>query len=125
MVGGGGLPASALELEHRHGAVGLQRPLDPHPAPNSPTPTPVVAEAGDPRLQLRRETTTDQPESPARHGWRGWCNQTLGLSLAASPAERASRARRVRIQRPLETHRTVAVLQLKGGRRWWFSRPHL
>jgi MinD-like ATPase involved in chromosome partitioning or flagellar assembly len=85
------------------------------PAPSSSTPTPVVAEAGDPRLQLRRETTTETPESPARHGWRGWCNQTLGLSLAASPAERASRARRVRIQRPLETHRTVAVLQLKGG----------
>ena len=85
------------------------------PAPSSSTPTPVVAEAGDPRLQLRRETATETPESPARHGWRGWCNQRLGLSLAASPAERASRARRVRIQRPLETHRTVAVLQLKGG----------
>ena len=85
------------------------------PAPSSSTPTPVVAEAGDPRLQLRRETTTETPESPARHGWRGWCNQRLGLSLAASAAERASRARRMRIQRPLETHRTVAVLQLKGG----------
>lgn len=79
------------------------------------TPPPVIVEAGDPRLQLRRETTTETPESPARHGWRGWCNQALGLSLAASPAERASRARRARIQRPLETHRTVAVLQLKGG----------
>ena len=85
------------------------------PAPTSSTSAPVVVEAGDPRLQLRRETTTDTPESSARQGWRGWCNQALGLSLAASAAERASRARRARIQRPLETHRTVAVLQLKGG----------
>jgi MinD-like ATPase involved in chromosome partitioning or flagellar assembly len=75
----------------------------------------IVVDAGDPRLQLRRETTTDQPEAPAREGWRGWCNHTLGMSLGPSAAEQAARARRARIQRPLDTHRTVAVLQLKGG----------
>ena len=86
-------------------------------APSSRTPaSPVlVAAPGDPRLHLRREENTDQPEAPARGGWRGWCNHTLGMSLAASAAERATRARRLRIQRPLQTHYTVAVLQLKGG----------
>ncbi|WP_272027631.1 hypothetical protein [Kocuria rosea] len=91
-------------------SVPTHEPVRPQTAPAA-----TIVETGDPRLQLRREATTETPESPARHGWRGWCNQTLGLSLSASPAEQASRARHVRIQRPLETHRTVAVLQLKGG----------
>ncbi|WP_272027805.1 MinD/ParA family ATP-binding protein [Kocuria rosea] len=104
-------PPSSTLAPARQGQSALLR----DPAPTTPTPAPVVVEAGDARLQLRRETTTETLESPARHGWRGWCNQALGLSLAASAAERASRARRTRIQRPLQTHRTVAVLQLKGG----------
>ncbi|MEG9250115.1 hypothetical protein V6S67_18650 [Arthrobacter sp. Soc17.1.1.1] len=75
----------------------------------------VQVEPGDERIKLRPEVRAEKTAAPAREGFRGWLNTTFKANLAASPAEQASRARRARIQRPLETHCTMAVVQLKGG----------
>lgn len=100
-------------------------------APSTPSPEPVAApqepqiqraastavqvEPGDERIKLRPEVKAEKTAAPAREGFRGWLNATFKANLAASPAEQASRERRARIQRPLETHCTMAVVQLKGG----------
>ncbi len=78
-------------------------------------PAAVQVEPGDERIKLRPEVKAEKTAAPAREGFRGWLNTTFKANLAASPAEQASRARRARIQRPLETHCTMAVVQLKGG----------
>ncbi|MUK03264.1 hypothetical protein GM708_15955 [Vibrio cholerae] len=78
-------------------------------------PTAVQVEPGDELIKLRPEVKAEKTAAPAREGFRGWLNTTFKANLAASPAEQASRERRVRIQRPLETHCTMAVVQLKGG----------
>ncbi|WP_104181675.1 hypothetical protein [Arthrobacter sp. B0490] len=75
----------------------------------------MQVEPGDERIKLRPEVKAEKTAAPAREGFRGWLNTTFKANLAASPAEQASRARRARIQRPLETHCTMAVVQLKGG----------
>ncbi|MBG6218734.1 MinD-like ATPase involved in chromosome partitioning or flagellar assembly [Arthrobacter sp. CAN_A6] len=77
--------------------------------------TAIQVEPGDARIQLRPEVRAEKAAAPARVGWRGWLNATFKANLTASPAEQASRERRARIQRPLETHCTMAVVQLKGG----------
>jgi MinD-like ATPase involved in chromosome partitioning or flagellar assembly len=90
----------------------------PHPTPQA-TPqagsAAIQVEPGDERIQLRPEVKAEKAAAPAREGFRGWLNATFKANLAASPAEQASRERRARIQRPLETHCTMAVVQLKGG----------
>ena len=78
-------------------------------------PTAVQVEPGDERIKLRPEVKAEKAAAPAREGFRGWLNATFKANLVASPAEQASRERRARIQRPLETHCTMAVVQLKGG----------
>jgi MinD-like ATPase involved in chromosome partitioning or flagellar assembly len=85
------------------------------PQAQQPVPTAVQVEPGDERIKLRPEVKTEKTAAPAREGFRGWLNATFKANLAASPAEQASRERRARIQRPLETHCTMAVVQLKGG----------
>ncbi|WP_024476400.1 MinD/ParA family ATP-binding protein [Arthrobacter sp. CAL618] len=89
----------------------------PAPAPEkTPSPvTPVQVEQGDARIQLRPEVKAEKAAAPAREGFRGWWNATFKANLAATPTELATRARRARIQRPLESHCTMAVVQLKGG----------
>lgn len=76
---------------------------------------PAAPESGARSLQLRRETAPEKAPAAAREGWRGWVNAAFNTRLAASPAERRTRDRRTRIQRPLNTHMTAATLQLKGG----------
>lgn len=93
---------------------------EPVAAPQEPqvqrtVPTAVQVEPGDERIKLRPEVKAEKTAAPAREGFRGWLNTTFKANLAASPAEQASRERRTRIQRPLETHCTMAVVQLKGG----------
>ena len=78
-------------------------------------PQPVVLDPGDPRLQLPRETRSPATGSPAKEGWRGWTNTVLRTKLGPGGAEQRNRHRRTRIQRPLDTHRTMAVVDLKGG----------
>ncbi|WDF35182.1 hypothetical protein PTW37_17050 (plasmid) [Arthrobacter agilis] len=89
----------------------------PAPAPEeTPLPVaPVQVEPGDPRVQLRPQVKAEKAAAPAREGFRGWWNATFKANLAATPGELATRARRARIQRPLDSHRTMAVVQLKGG----------
>ncbi|WP_104118445.1 hypothetical protein [Arthrobacter sp. B1805] len=84
-------------------------------AASQPVPVTVQVEPGDARIKLRPEVKAEKAAAPAREGFRGWLNATFKAKLAASPAEQASRERRARIQRPLETHCTMAVVQLKGG----------
>lgn len=66
-------------------------------------------------MQLRPEARAERSAAPAREGWRGWLNSTFKAKLSATPAELVNRGRRARIQRPLEMHCTMAVVQLKGG----------
>ncbi|MCU1633063.1 MAG: hypothetical protein JWM61_1715 [Micrococcaceae bacterium] len=80
-----------------------------------PTTTAVQVEPGDARLQLRPEVRAEKKATPAREDWRGWLNSTFKANLAPSAPEQAGRTRRTRIQRPLDTHCTMAVVQLKGG----------
>ncbi len=90
-------------------------PVHQEPQTQQTVPAAVQVELGDERLKLRPEVKAEKVAAPARQGWKGWFNTTFKANLAASPAEQASRERRVRIQRPLETHCTMAVVQLKGG----------
>ncbi len=87
----------------------------PVPQVEQSGPTTVQVEPGDERIKPRPEVKAEKTAAPARKGFRGWLNATFKANLAASPAEQADRERRARIQRPLETHCTVAVVQLKGG----------
>ncbi|MDF9277444.1 hypothetical protein P4U43_06510 [Arthrobacter sp. EH-1B-1] len=75
----------------------------------------VQVESDDPRMRLRPEIPAEKALTPAREGWRGWSNAAFKTHLAPTGAEQANRDRRSRIQRPLDSHRTVAVVQLKGG----------
>lgn len=84
------------------------------PVPQA-VPVAVQVDVNDARLQLRPEVRADKTASPAREGWRGWLNATFKANLAPSAPEQSSRERRGRIQRPLDAHRTMAVVQLKGG----------
>lgn len=78
----------------------------------APGPSPVP---DDPRLQLRREERPGKTPSAASRGWRGWINTVFKTRLAASSDEKTTRDRWNRIQRPLDTHMTMATVQLKGG----------
>lgn len=80
-----------------------------------PAPAAIQVEPGDARIQLRPEVRAEKKAAPAREGWRGWLNATFKANLAPSAPEQDSRERRARIQRPLDAHRTMAVIQLKGG----------
>lgn len=86
-------------------------------APQEPqaVPAAIPVEPGDARIKLRPQVKAEKIAAPAREGFRGWLNATFKANLAASPAEQASRKCRARIQRPLEAHCTMAVVQLKGG----------
>lgn len=116
----------------------------PCPDSSVPEPHPVSepAEQKTPPVQHRDEHRSATPrgsaeeaspaarsEEPATEGFAGWCNRTLNMSLPPSAQERQRRAQKLdadqrkvaerhvrqRIQRPLESHRTIAVVQLKGG----------
>lgn len=87
-------------------------PADPAAIESDP---PGTAGTDDPRFQLRREERLDTTAAAAREGWRGWFNTRFKARLGVSAAEKTVRDRRSRIQRPLDTHRTVATVQLKGG----------
>lgn len=90
----------------------------PEPLPDvvpAAAPTAIQVEADDPRMRLRPEIPAEKALTPARKGWRGWMNAAFKTNLAPTAAEQANRDRRTRIQRPLDSHRTVAVVQLKGG----------
>lgn len=94
-------------------------------------PAPEATERSIRRASVPRSDTapTGAAEDPAAEGFAGWCNRVLNMSLPPSAAERTHREAqaqqmqerqlerevRQRIQRPLETHRTIAVVQLKGG----------
>lgn len=69
----------------------------------------------DASQRLRREGNAQKSPFAAREGWRARFNAIFKTRLAPSQQERARRERRNRIQRPLEAHRTVATVQLKGG----------
>ncbi|MHA7241384.1 MinD/ParA family ATP-binding protein [Arthrobacter sp. TMS1-12-1] len=90
-------------------------PVSAASAASQAAPTTVQVEPGDGRIKLRPEVKAEKAAAPAREGFRGWLNATFKAKLAASPAEQAARERRARIQRPLESHCTMAVVQLKGG----------
>ncbi len=96
---------AAAETEHE--------PL-PSVAPAA-VPAAIQVEPDDPRIRLRPEIPAEKALTPAREGWRGWMNTAFKTSLTPTAAEQANRDRRTRIQRPLDSHRTVAVVQLKGG----------
>lgn len=93
-------------------------PVQPRQSSPQAVAAPVTAvqlEPGDPRVQLRPAAKAEKAAAPARDGFRGWLNATFKANLAATPMELATRARRTRIQRPLDSHCTMAVVQLKGG----------
>ena len=90
--------------------------LTPLPAAAPPAaPSVIEVESDDPRMRLRPEIPAEKALTPAREGWRAWMNAAFKTNLAPTAAEQANRDRRARIQRPLDSHRTVAVVQLKGG----------
>lgn len=97
----------------------MVRRVEPQPAmpakPLEAASQPVFVEAQDSCLQLRPEGRAEKTEAAAREGWRGWLNTTFRMHLAPSVGEQNARARRARIQRPLDTHRTIATVELKGG----------
>lgn len=86
---------------------------------DSPSPSPVKEPSG----------TATENEAPAELGFAGWWNRTFKTALAPSAHERGlrtdereredqlqrDRRTRERIQRPLDSHHTIAVVQLKGG----------
>lgn len=130
------LAEAPAEVQRAAPALGNVPASAPAPAPApatrvQPTPQPIAqstpqatrqagpatleVEPGDERIQLRPAVKAEKTAAPARQGFRGWLNATFKANLAASPAEQATRKRRARIQRPLETHCTMAVVQLKGG----------
>lgn len=98
-------------------------PAEPEPAVRTVEPL-AHGEATEPTTP-----ESDDLVAPATEGFAGWCNRTFRTSMPPSAAERHSRDQRTRehdravedrgvrqrIQRPLETHRTIAVVQLKGG----------
>ncbi|WP_458117314.1 hypothetical protein [Arthrobacter sp. D2-10] len=91
---------------------------DPQPEPlGAPAAAPATIQLGpdDPRTRPRPEIPAEKAQTPAREGWRGWMNAAFRTNLVPTAAEQANRDRRRRIQRPLDSHRTVAVVQLKGG----------
>ena len=105
------VPARAVE-------VATEAPAEPAPKAQTarqPAPAAIEVKPGDARMQLRPEAKAEKAAAPARVGWRGWLNATFKANLAASSTEQSSRERRGRIQRPLDAHRTMAVVQLKGG----------
>lgn len=106
---------------------------EPQASRRAAKPAPIREPVEPParREPVSRSNTppTNTTEEPATEGFAGWCNRVLNMSLPPSAAERAhrdtqaqqvqqsqsERELRKRIQRPLETHRTIAVVQLKGG----------
>lgn len=87
----------------------------PEEATRAVTSAAVQIEPDDPRIRVRPEIPAEKALTPAREGWRGWMNAVFKTSLAPTAAEQANRDRRRRIQRPLDSHRTATVVQLKGG----------
>lgn len=53
-------------------------------------------------------------EEPAKKGWRGFLN-SFGLSITANADEIAERKARRAVQRGLKSHKTIMVVNLKGG----------
>ena len=87
-------------------------------APVAAAPLPEATEEALPR---RRRTAADfsatRPATapgPAAEGWRGSMNK-MGFKLAPGPVEAKRRGFRAEIQRGLAGHRTVSVLNIKGG----------
>lgn len=111
-------PVTVGEAARPEPAVAGAVEIGPVPLPEAAPvmmPAAVQVEADDPRIRLRPEIPAEKALTPAREGWRGWLNAAFRTNLAPTAAEQANRDRRRRIQRPLDSHRTVAVVQLKGG----------
>lgn len=67
--------------------------------------------------QAFSETEKDRPDGPAVEGWQGVVNQISNgvIKLGPGPKERKRRDARTAVQRGLDSHKTVAFLNLKGG----------
>ncbi len=98
-------PATARTGEARAGA-----------SPARPAPTRTTARASAPGQQGDRASflRRTEVETPARHGWRGALNR-IGLKVAPSADERAERANIAAVAAHWAGHRTVAVVNGKGG----------
>lgn len=98
-------------------------PAQPLPAaaPIATVPTFTAAPQEQNPAPTRRRTAADfsssRPEpakGPAEEGWQGALNK-LGLQLAAGKDELNRRDWRAAIQRGLAGHRTISVVNIKGG----------
>lgn len=81
-----------------------------------PAPTRTTTRASAPSQQVDRASflRRTEVETPARHGWRGALNR-FGLKVAPSADERAERADIAAVAAHWAGHRTVAVVNGKGG----------
>lgn len=127
--------------DHEEDLDPMPAPSERVPASGS---TPAIRQAVTPAATPKRTKTSESPSSPpveessftsseseppAELGFAGWWNRTFKTALAPSAHERRIRAddrdqedqrrrdrsTRKRIQRPLDSHHTIAVVQLKGG----------
>lgn len=95
---------------------------EPEPAPESesdedtPQPAPQRLSSGSSAYDFatRRSANVDRL-APAEMGWRGGANRFFLTKLKPGAAEREYREQRAMIQRGLDGHRTVAMLNIKGG----------
>lgn len=106
-------------------------PLPAQPAPVSPrrqsshtAPAPAAAAAEEPFPTRRKPSAADfaanaaeSPASPAQDGWRGALNAMSGHSLRLGPGadEMERRRHRASVQRGISGHKTVVMVNLKGG----------
>lgn len=93
------------------------RPVAPAAAAPAAASTEPIAAAPQRRRRTAADFSASRPEpakGPAEEGWQGALNR-LGFRLAAGTAELRRRDWRAAIQRGLAGHRTISLLNIKGG----------
>lgn len=109
-------PADEPEAIEETVAEPVQRPA----APEEEAPAPFTSRRemrATTLAQAFSETEKERPDGPAVEGWQGIVNQISNgvVKLAPGAKERKRRDARTAVQRGLDSHKTVAFLNLKGG----------
>lgn len=116
-------PVAAPQLIEEVPAPTAAAPVEPV-APQEPAaPSGAVVDGAATRRERRltardfAESKPEPPAAPAAEGWRGSLNRVTGGALRIAPGavELNRRQRRASIQRGIAGHKTILVLNEKGG----------